>query len=240
MPEFINKMAIKNKPKHMRNLIAILSMLLTSLPIMSQKEYKSPQYGIIKQEIFDENSDYFYPNLVKKYLQGDSSLTIKHLRYLYYGFTFNPGFEPDKESRYRDQIMVYLRKEKLTDEELQKFISICEETLKDLPFDIRTLNILAFAYKMNNNIVMSDITTFKKDMILKAIESTGDGKTEKTAFHVIDRSHEYDLINEHGLRFATESNTQDPRVEYLLVTQNEKGIRGYYFDISVIFEARMR
>ena len=82
----------------------------------------------------------------------------------------------------------------MTSKDLGEFIKLAELNLKDLPFDIRTLNILAYSYKQINDSVSYWIADFKKTNNYKVIQSTGNGLSEKTAFHIIDPSHEYDFF----------------------------------------------
>ncbi|NJO91927.1 MAG: DUF4919 domain-containing protein [Chloroflexia bacterium] len=136
-------------------------------------------------------------------------------------------------------MMVYLRKGRLSSTELNEFIKIAELKLKELPFDIRTLNILAFSYSQKDDSITSGKYKFKKEMLVKAILSTGDGKSEQTAFHVIDPNHERDILNELGLKFAASTNQANALCDYLVVHPNEKNIRGVYFDVSRLLKARI-
>ncbi len=85
---------------------------------------------------------------------------------------------------------------------------------------------------------MHEITKFKKEMLVKAILSTGNGRTEQTAYHVIDPIHEQDILNELGFKFAGSSNLSNALCDYLIVQPNEQNIRGLYFDISRLLKVR--
>lgn len=203
-----------------------------------QNNFSKPQYQLIRAGIFDSNSTFFYPNLYDRYLNGDTSLTVEDFRHLYYGYTFQSQYEPYKESRYEGQMLSYLKKGRLSGEEIKAFIKVAELKLKELPFDLRTLTILAYSYEQDNDSLMASITSFKKNMLVKAIFSSGNGKTENTAYHVIDPSHQQPILAELGLKFAGTGNLANPMREYLIVQPNPKNIRGVYFDVGRIFKAK--
>ncbi len=222
----------------MLKLSLFIFVAFITFSVLGQQIYtEPPKYALIRTEIFDSNSAKFYPNLYSRYMQGDTSLTVEDFRYLYYGYTFQSKYVPYQESKYEAQMMVYLRKGRLSTAELDKFINIAELKLKELPYDIRTLSILAFSYSQKDNEEMSQLYKFKKEQLVKAILSTGDGKTEKTAYHVIDPIHERDILNELGLRFAASNNLANALCDYLVVQPNEQNIRGVYFDIGRIMKA---
>lgn len=223
----------------MNRIILVSLTFFVAMSSWSQiAEYKKPDYEMMRKQVFDSNSPYFYPNLFDRYQNGDTSLAVEDFRYLYYGYTLQSVYVPYKESEYSGKMLFYMKKGALSSAELDEFIKLAELNLKDLPFDIRTLNILAYSYSQKGDSLMYSITKFKKDMVIKAILSSGNGSSEQLAFHVIDVAHEYDIINELGLRFAGNSELSNPMCDYLIVQSNEKNIRGLYFDIGRILRVR--
>jgi hypothetical protein len=217
----------------------LLFIIFISVQVIAQKtEFVKPDYPTIRKQVFDNTSEYFYPKLYNRYMAGDTSLNLEHFRHLYYGYTFQSQYIPYQESKYQDKMLVYLKKGTLNTKELNEFIKLAELNLKDLPFDIRTLNILSYSYTQKNDMIQSRIAAFKKASIIKAIFSSGDGLSEQTAFHVIDTSHEFDIINEFGFKYGGASDLSNALCDYLIVQQNEKNIRGYYFDISRLLHVK--
>jgi len=221
-----------------RTILILLIFCIATAGFSQIAEFKKPDYTMMRKQIFDSNSPYFYPNLFDRYQNGDTALTVEDFRYLYYGYTLQSAYVPYKESEYSGKMLFYMKKGALSSAELDEFIKLAELNLKDLPFDIRTLHILAYSYSKKDDSLMYSITKFKKDMIIKAILSSGNGNSEQTAFHVIDVAHEYDIINEVGLRFAANSELSNPMCDYLIVQPNEKNIRGLYFDIGRILRVK--
>jgi len=197
-----------------------------------------PDYTLIRKQVFDNTSEYFYPKLFNRYLAGDTTLSSEHFRNVYYGYTFQASYIPYQESRYQDKMIVYLKKGTLNSKELNEFIKLAELNLKDLPFDIRTLNILSYSYKQKGDTLRSQTAEFKKSAIIKAIFSSGNGISEKTAFHIIDPAHEFDMINELGYKYAGASDLSNSLCDYLMVQPNEDNVRGLFFDNSRLLHVK--
>jgi hypothetical protein len=222
---------------HKIGLLAIL--LLFAFEIFSQEaKYFAPEYGKMRLQIFDNTSPFFYPKLFERYQAGDTTLTVEDFRFLYYGYTFQSKFIPYQKSKYADKMIAYMKKGTLTETELNEFIKLAEQNLRDLPFDIRTINILAYSYKQKQDSISYQIADFKKKMIIKAILSSGNGLKENTAFHVIDPSHEFDFLNEMGMQYAGSSDMTTGLCDYLIVQSNDSKVQGYYFNISRILNVK--
>ena len=223
----------------MNRIAYLLFILFLSAQGFSQNNvFVEPDYKSIRKQVFDNTSEYFYPKLFNRYLAGDTTLSPEHFRYVYYGYTFQVSYIPYQESRYQDKMLVYLKKGTLNSKELNEFIKLAELNLKDLPFDIRTLNILSYSYRQKNDTLHSQIADFKKTSIIKAIFSSGNGISEQTAFHIIDPAHEFDIINELGYRYGGTSDLSNSLCDYLMVQPNENNVRGLYFDNSRLLHVK--
>jgi hypothetical protein len=221
-----------------RFLIIALISLVGLLARAQVNTFSPPEYHKMRESIFDNTSPHFYPILFKKYQQGDTSLTLEDFRFLYYGYTLQNMYKPYYQSKYQEQMISYLRKGTLSTRELNEFIKLAEQNLNELPFDIRTLNILAFSYRQAGDSMAMTRAGFRKNMIIAAIKSSGNGLSERTAFHVIDVSHEFDFLHEMGLHYTGSSNMTTGLYDYLLVQPNDAGIRGYYFNISRLMQVK--
>lgn len=220
--------------------IGIIALfLLIFIELYSQEgNFTPPLYEKMRLKIFDNASPFYYPKLFERYQFGDTSITDNEFYFLYYGYTFHPKYIPFMESRYQEKMISYMKKGILSEKDLREFIKLAELNLKDLPFDIRTLNILAYSYKQIDDSINYRAAEFKKNNIIKVIKSSGDGLTEKTAFHIIYRSHEYDFLNELGLTYISSNDLSPGLCEYLLVQANETNIRGFYFNLSRLFNVK--
>jgi hypothetical protein len=211
--------------------IVILSLL--SLQFFAQEK---PDYGKIGVRIADESSDYYYPKLFGRYIAADRSLTVNDFRYLYYGFTFQAAYVPYADSEYRGNLAVFFDKKEINEEDLQQMIKYGNLILKTLPFDLRALQLLDYAYYHSGNRKKSDDAEFKRKMIIKAILSTGTGLSKNSGLHVIDDLHKFDLLAEKKLRYNGVQRIANNSCEFMGVFENDKNIRGMYFNIGRLYQ----
>ncbi|MBN1251888.1 MAG: DUF4919 domain-containing protein, partial [Bacteroidales bacterium] len=150
--------------------------------------------------------------------------------HLYYGYIFQANYSPNPGSVYQQNLLVYLKKAKLSESDLKQMIKYSNLILKELPFDLKTLHILAYCYNELGDLENNHLIDYKRIMIIEAIFSSGDGLSEKTAWHVISNAHEYDIINELGYRYGGQQTIG--LCDYVLVAQNSDKIEGFYFRMS--------
>ena len=95
----------------------------------------------------------------------------------------------------------------------------------------------AIAYNKIGIVDSSAIWFYKYDKLIRTIMSSGDGKTEKTAFIVVKVLDEYSILNALRLQFKRQALTSKKKKYYDLmnVAQNEYGIEKLYFDINLFF-----
>ena len=77
----------------------------------------------------------------------------------------------------------------MEDKDFKKIITYGTAVLKENPFDLRTLNIMAYAYEKQNNLVAAKNSAIQISIIIDAIFSTGDGTSKENAFYVINVPH---------------------------------------------------
>jgi len=215
----------------MKKLFLFLMLIITLTGFSQKNESTKPDYSAIEKQIKDKNSEFYYPELLKKFNASDSTITLEQRRHLYYGYTFQKEYDPYSESNQADSLRIMMKKGRHTEEDFQKISSLCDASLKENPFDLR-----AFNYKLYACQELRDEPEFIKNLtkmkiIIDALVSSGDGLTKETAFYVITTSHEYDLLNIIGLNFSGKQSLVKNH-DYLEVTENAHGIKGMYFDVS--------
>jgi hypothetical protein len=115
-------------------------------------------------------------------------------------------------------------------------IKYANKIFENNPFDMRYLDPLIYVYHMQGKKELAQKLEFKLGRIIETIFNTGDGLTEKTAFHVISVSHEYDLLRALGFGFAGEQSITRGECDFLKVETNDYGINGIYFNVSAIMK----
>ena len=220
----------------MKHLNIILFLLMMSVAALAQT-FSKPDYKDIEKQVTDMSSPLHYQKLFARFQSADSTLTASEYSYLYYGTLYSDGYSPYAVSKHSAELKPILAKNGLAPEDIDKLIEVEQKVLADMPFSIRDLNILAFAYSKKGDKQAEERTRRKLFGIINAIMSSGDGKTEKTAFHVISVAHEYELLPALGVRFGGKQSLTDSKCDYLELAPNEKGIKGLYFDVSAVFNA---
>ncbi len=218
--------------------IGIASVLLTlSAGQAMAQEVVAPNYREIRTTIQNSKSPNYYPQLMRRYLENDTTLTLEQYRCLYYGFTLQEDFVPYQKERERlfevRREMVKTNGSKSTCSEA---IKVAQSALEDDPFDLLAISTLSFSYLQLKDTVSHTLWNNKQDALLDAIVSSGDGDDVSSAIHVINLEHEYEVLNRLGLQIESDSLCND-QVEYLKVQPNAEDVRGVYFNFGACRQA---
>jgi hypothetical protein len=198
------------------------------------QNFEKPDYKSIEQTIKDKNSIWYYPSLMKRFRENDTTLTLRDYRMLYYGNFFQDDYPASPLSEDKDSLGSYIKRP-LTPQNIHRVIETGEKCLTSAPFDIRTINILISAYIKNGDSITADKYRYKLRKIIGVILSSGDGLTEETAMHVLTVEDEYVILNVYGLDFVSQALTRQ-QCDYLEVKANKENIKGLYFDVTMIFK----
>ncbi len=208
-------------------------------PAFSQEEsFKKIDYKRIKKEIKKENSDFYYPKLMKKYQKGDS-MSLAEGRHLYYGFIYQDAYTPYSVTKYRDSITEIFKTKMLFREDYRKIDRFSDSILHRNPFNLRVLSYKLFANDNLEDYKTYNMTMHKARSVIDAILSTGNGLKKETAIFVINPSHEYDILGVLGFEFGDHQSLIE-HYDYLKLAKNEKNIEGLYFDVSASLNAMER
>ncbi|PSK91109.1 DUF4919 domain-containing protein [Taibaiella chishuiensis] len=220
----------------MKSTLLIILLSCLGLSQVNAGDFSPPDYKAIRKNIKDKKSAFYYPTLMKRYKNGDTTFTKQEFATLYYGFLFDPGYSVLDFSTYNDSINVLLRADSMVAGDNEKMIRYEKAILETSPFRMRDLNRLANAYYYDGDTVAMRIAGYKLQMIAATILSTGDGRTDKTGWHVISVGHEYDILNFMGFDFGGSQKLTHSGCDYLDVEKNKEGIKGFYFDVKQILE----
>lgn len=214
--------------------ILVLWLVLSGLFVSAQEETKfvKPDYKAIKKEVTNKKSAYFYEKLMEKFNAADTTMTLEEKRHLYFGFTNSKSYATVYISPANDSLRNIIYKQNLDTEDFKKIIAYGNEVLKENPFDMRTMNIMSYAYEKQGNLNEAKNKAIQIGILVEAIFSTGDGISKENAFFVINVSHEYDMISVLGMEFGGNQSLVEGTYDYLTLKDNSYGLKGFYFDIS--------
>lgn len=200
---------------------------------------EAPRYEVIWAETANPASPYYYPTLMSRYERGDTTLTLEDFRHLYYGYPEQPGYKPLLNSPYADSLQnIFGQKTALEADDYRRMVEFAWALLREEPFSMRDLNVLAFAYQMLDEPERAEAQMFKIQGIYAAIRSTGSGLREESPWYVIYMRDAEDVLNLLGAqynKFIVLSRTVEYAPVYNMPNKRDKG---YYFDYSEVYRRR--
>lgn len=221
----------------MKKFALAIALALTTAGSMMAQEVSAPDYREIRTSIQNAKGPNYYPHLMRRYLENDTTLTMEQYRALYYGFTLQEDFVPYQREREK---LFNIRRELVKTNGAKKTcseaIKVAKDALEDNPFDLLAISTLSFSYLQLSDTVSYTLWNDKQNSLLDAIISSGDGEDEESAIHVINLEHEYEVLNRMGLQIECDSLCSD-KVEYLKVLPNAEDVPGVYFNFGACRQA---
>lgn len=211
-----------------------IALFISGFIYAQQEEHKKPDYDIIKKNIENKDSDFYYDKLLKRLQENDTLLTHDEYLHLYYGATLQKDYQPYGYSPYDKELRTYYNKENLDQKDYQPFIELANKSLKEYPLDLRLIHFLSYVHYLNGDEIMDKKVSANFQGLMRAILSTGDGLTCETGIHVLWVNHEYIILN----LFDLESRGQSlvGNCDYLRFEKDKYKIPGMYFNVSKLFE----
>lgn len=221
----------------LRTILLFTVVIAASLQGHSQQrqDFSPPNYELIASETKDKNSTNYYPTLLKRYKNNDTTLNAKQMHLLYYGKFFNDElFDGAAEFVWRDSINAIYKKETLTDEDRKKLLAYNLHIHNAIPFDLRTTTHLArLCEKLNDQ--RASAYSHMLIAIARTIAATGDGQTQNSGFHIGSVADEYSFLPFLRVEYGGSQSLID-NCDYLTVKENKYDLKGVYFNIEQILK----
>lgn len=201
----------------------------------ARAELGPPDMEAIATASVDENSQYYYPKLLKAFMANDTTMTATDFQYFYYGTMFQEDYDPYREAPNQallQELMPIYAKEKRTRADRGKMLDYAMQVLNDNPVDLRQLTNRIYVYEQNGKYDLAKIWQYKLNHLLLVIAASGTGVDPDNAFVVVYPQHEYDFLNLSKL-IASSQRFEPPYYDYIEVkTDDDRDPKGYYFNIS--------
>lgn len=219
----------------------ILIILITSLCAFSnaiKAQTSTTNKAPDIEKIRDFANSKKYDDLMSRFKKNDPTMSISEYRQLYYGYIFQPQYNPYNKTDYTKTISTLYYKEHLNRLECDSIIKYAEKSLEEDPFDLQQMNYLIYAYKTKKKHNLANHWQKRLNNIISAILSTGSGDKEETAWHVINIGHEYALINFMSPHYIVErQNFIEPHFDYIILKQlSDQAPKGFYFNIKYMLD----
>lgn len=217
-----------------KKLLPLLLLAMFSFQLIAQGEQFEPiievDYKSIEKTVADASSPYFYPNIFKRYLSNDTTLSIMDYHYLYYGYTFQESYNSLLRND-NERFETIMQKDNLTADEYNELISIETEWLQRSPFDLEGIYLMIVGLDNTGQKANAEIWSIKLGGLLDAIIASGDGRSVGTAFHVAKVNDEYFLLEMFGLNSSGRQELVET-CDYLHVQPNDSDVDGLYFNVE--------
>ncbi|HPH17066.1 MAG TPA: DUF4919 domain-containing protein [Bacteroidales bacterium] len=182
--------------------ISILSVIFLCFVMhwgYSQKT-SNIDFDAIKTQVQDSTSATYYPLLLERMLQLDSTLTSHELQLLYYGNVFYSKYSPYGRGEYEDKCFEAYKKK-----DFAEAIRNGELEFKENPVNVKVLKLLLLSHHKNADSVMAKKYAKLFFGILDEIYKSGDGKSIATAYVVLKVADEYVILSDLGLSSTKQS-----------------------------------
>ena len=204
-------------------------------------QYEAPHYEDIKQAIADPNSEYYYPKLLERLAKADTTLAedINTMRCIYYGYVFQPDFDPygrfDEQEEIQDILFGDVEPSKA---DFEKVIKLADRVIAKKPTELPMYYycIIGCHYAYGETDPRTVAARFRLDRLFDAIYSSGNGSSE-APFHLTTVMHSYFIMNMNDLEpeYQTLSQVDGRFCDVFPIEENEYGIDTLYFDIHECF-----
>jgi len=221
-----------------RYILSAIIIFFSCATIAQKNTFSAPDYKKIGKAISKSDSPAFYPKLMQRYQTHDTTLSPSEYHLLYYGFCLQPEYAPYAQQPFADSLMTIIRKDMISPAQYDLVLKYGNTILEKSPFDMRYLDPMIYICQMQGNKELAAKLEFKLGRIIETIFTSGDGLTEKTAFHVISVSHEYDMLRALGFGFGGEQSLTQGQCDFLKVESNDYGIKGMYFNVSALLKTK--
>lgn len=221
----------------MKSFISVLFLLFSATAFCQTEEFSKPDYKQIEKNTGDKKSPLYFDTLFDRYKKADSTMTIEEKRHLYYGYSFQKDYSPYSISDAQEELNEILRSEKTDKKTLEKLLKVSGKVLEDYPYGIRIKEYRVYAFKQLGKYKEARAEETQASIIIDAILSTGDGSTQENSFYVINTSNEYEILDILGFRFGGDQQLIEHKYDYLTLAENSYNIKGFYFDVTRLFES---
>ena len=207
----------------------LLSLLALTLSVSAQKKTFIPvNRDQVEKAVSDIKVPTYYPVLLDRFNNFDTTLTKDEYRLLYYGFVFQKSYAAYPEMKTKEI------RTAMKDKDYRKASLICDSVLMKYPVSL-DLNFSKFIalYSENPNSREAARYRARYTNLMLTIIASGDGKTCKTGFKTIFISDEYEIIFKYMQIEGFLGQTLDGNCDILKVKPSAEGADNQiYFDTS--------
>ena len=116
--------------------VLVLNSCSTSKKSMKSFAAKGPNYEQIKKAIDTKDSEFYYPELLRRFQEADTTLTPEQVYHFYYGTATRSSYDP-YGSDHLKEVHEALSGDTITEENWQQAAQLIEKQLETDPTNLR-------------------------------------------------------------------------------------------------------
>lgn len=206
--------------------------------ILFGQKISNIDFDLIKSQTQDSTSIYYYPVLIERFLQFDTTLTDREFCMIYYGNVFTDKYNPYGTGENEEKFMELYKQKKYQDA-----IPFGQNALIDNPVNLKIIFKMLVCFH-----VLEDKLTAKKYAqlyfgLLDEIYKSGNGQNIKSAYVVIKVEDEYEILSDLELIMKRQALVDGPTDILTIETKGQKPKRGekkikqLYFNVNKPFSS---
>lgn len=222
----------------LRNILLLLPMMFSLVGAVGQ--IRVPDEEDVLARTLDQASQWYYPELMMRYVGGDTTLTVEDYHYLYYGYAYDANYRPLDNIPDNSEVLDLLRgvgENGASRSQAQLLLEAAKDVMLVDPFSPSNLNVMTFAYGVLGDSLNERISADRFNKLVAAIEASGSGLKENSPIHVLRHEHVNDLLLAKGLHIVNRT-VRSTKVEYVQVQRNGRNAKGYFFNFERIYWKR--
>ena len=178
-----------------------LILFLLQVVSLHSQQLSRIDFDQIKNAIADENSKFYYPQLIGRLIDQDTSLTSEDFKHLYYGNVYQTYYYPygstDLERTFED---AYLQ-----NNHFDKIEELGLAVLNENPINLNVMLRLIFLYNHTKAVEKATRIATIYVGFLEVIYASGTGRSCEDSFVVISVDDEYAIASDLGLKVVKQA-----------------------------------
>lgn len=223
----------------LKNIVIALVVMFAAQSVVAQ-ELRVPDDEDVFVRTADQNSPWYYPELMMRYVVGDTTLTATDYHYLYYGYAYDANYRPLENIPDNTEVLELLSglgTAGATRSQAERLLLAAKDVMLVDPFSPSNINVMTYAYGILGDTINERISADRFNKVVATIESSGTGLRENSPMHVLRHEHVNDLMLAKGLNIVNRT-VRSTKVEYVQVQRGGRNAKGYYFNFERIYWKR--
>lgn len=212
-------------------------ILVTTTGLLFGQQLSNINFDEIQSQTQDSSSPFYYPLLIQRFLQFDTTLTERDFKFIYYGNVYTDKYTPYGTKEDEKKFTELYKKEKY-----QEAIPLGQKALLENAVNLNVLYKLLVCFHALGDKATAQQYANLYFGLLGEIYRSGDGESVETAYVVIKINDEYQLLNELELQSVGQSLLAKGPTDLLTIdTKNQKKVKGkkkikeLYFNVAKPF-----